>query len=373
MRGSMGFFDDQALTKLVNTALDQSYHDREGGWNSTAVKWWIRFCLARGEDPLQVAPPDAPDAAKLADEMRLMKFEMWLVEGKQPGVEVDTAAGYGSTVQGFLARHFGTKLGAGRPLERLKQMLRGLHRMRGGKPARRVRLALTPDKLAHAFLFLDASDPLQANVRAALAVMLQGLLRGGEAGVSDKRAGDWAPHTHVTRGDVTFEAAIMRIIFAPLKKETTLGAKTASLLIGAPEAHARPFIDATWEVQNMFVVDSVPENAWGDTPMFRDPATGKALTVGQLNRWVQHLMGEIGEQPSEYGSHSLRIGGATALFAQGASELDIRLMGRWDSEIYRIYVRANARRAAQLARDMACVEVGSTIESFPDWDLEVEF
>ena len=372
MRGSMGTYDDHALTQLVTRALDESYHDRQGGWNSTAVKWWFRFCLARGEDPLEVAPPDAPDAAKLADEMRLMKFEMWLVEGKQPGVEVDTAAGYGSTVQGFLARHFGTKLGAGRPLERLKQMLRGLHRMRGGKPARRTRLALTPDKLAHAFLFLDANDPLQANVRAALAVMLQGLLRGGEAGVSDKRAGDWAPHTHVTRGDVTFDGGVMRIIFAPLKKESTLGAKTASLLIGVPEAHARPFVDATWEVQNMFAVDPVAEARWGATPMFRDPASGKALRVGQLNQWVQRLMEAIGETPSDYGSHSLRIGGATALFANGASELDIRLMGRWDSEIYRLYVRANARRMAQLARDMACVEVGPTVEEFADWELEAE-
>ena len=106
--------------------------------------------------------------------------------------------------------------------------------------------------------------------------------------------------------------------------------------------------------------------------MFRDPATGKALRVGQLNQWVQRLMESIGESPSEYGSHSLRIGGATALFANGASELDIRLMGRWDSEIYRLYVRANARRMAQLARDMACVEVGPTVEEFADWELEAE-
>ena len=55
---------------------------------------------------------------------------------------------------------------------------------------------------------------------------------------------------------------------------------------------------------------------------------------------IHNLMASIGETASEFGTHSLRIGGATALFAQGATELVIRTMGRWSSDIHRLYVRA---------------------------------
>ena len=40
------------------------------------------------------------------------------------------------------------------------------------------------------------------------------------------------------------------------------------------------------------------------------------------------------------GNYSLRIGGATALFAAGADPIHIRTMGRWSSDCYRLYVRA---------------------------------
>ena len=48
----------------------------------------------------------------------------------------------------------------------------------------------------------------------------------------------------------------------------------------------------------------------------------------------------VGESPEGYSTHSLRIGGATALFAQGANETVIRTMGRWSSDLHRLYVRA---------------------------------
>ena len=51
-------------------------------------------------------------------------------------------------------------------------------------------------------------------------------------------------------------------------------------------------------------------------------------------------MAAVGENPDHFGTHSLRIGGATALFAGGASETVIRTMGRWSSDLHRLYVRA---------------------------------
>ena len=89
------------------------------------------------------------------------------------------------------------------------------------------------------------------------------------------------------------------------------------------------FVDAAWEVENMLRVD--PAN--GDAPAFRNPRTGRCFTVPELNEEVKRLMRLIGEDPSEYGSHSLRIGGATAMFKAGRGELDIRTAGRWERDL----------------------------------------
>jgi hypothetical protein len=52
------------------------------------------------------------------------------------------------------------------------------------------------------------------------------------------------------------------------------------------------------------------------------------------------MMIAVGEDPTQFGAHSYRIGGATALFQAGADPLVIRTMGRWSSDCYRLYVRA---------------------------------
>ena len=63
----------------------------------------------------------------------------------------------------------------------------------------------------------------------------------------------------------------------------------------------------------------------------------------------------IGEDPRLFGAHSLRIGGATAALAAGIEPSTIRLMGRWSSDVYELYVRMTKQAAAGFA-----VKIGST-------------
>ena len=74
-------------------------------------------------------------------------------------------------------------------------------------------------------------------------------------------------------------------------------------------------------------------------PLFCWP-NGAPLTVDQVRAAVKRTMAAAGLNPDRFGAHSLRIGGATALFAAGADPTVIRTMGRWSSDIYRLYVRA---------------------------------
>ena len=65
---------------------------------------------------------------------------------------------------------------------------------------------------------------------------------------------------------------------------------------------------------------------------------------------VKRLMESVGENPEHFSTHSLRIGGATALFAAGANETIIRTMGRWSSDIYRLYTRACFEQCCEWTR-----------------------
>ena len=57
----------------------------------------------------------------------------------------------------------------------------------------------------------------------------------------------------------------------------------------------------------------------------------------------------LGEDPSQYASHSLRIGGATALHALGVPDAWIMWLGNWKSPAYLLYCRSTTAVPRYLA------------------------
>jgi len=85
-------------------------------------------------------------------------------------------------------------------------------------------------------------------------------------------------------------------------------------------------------------------------PFFR-LRSGRPITVDKLRDWVKRLMQGIGLKPAHFGAHSLRIGGATALFAPA---LTFTACARWGAgsaiAIASTCVRASARRSSGSGR-----------------------
>ena len=54
----------------------------------------------------------------------------------------------------------------------------------------------------------------------------------------------------------------------------------------------------------------------------------------------------------EYDTHSGRIGGVTMLWEQGAKDSEIRRMGRWTSDCWKVYIRFAKQHCEQLARQI---------------------
>ena len=352
---------DDSLERLINLGLDEASADGRRGRNTTGVKAWFAFCADERVSPHRPLDPVSPLWMKLQEEWLAMRFCCALVEER--GVVVTTASQYFSTTQGWHAREHGVKLAGGLKLERLPQMLKGLRRVFGTLPPK-VRRGLAPQALRQAMdILLDPSNPTHANMRAALATAFQGLLRGEEFAIESGSV--WRSADRLTRADlveITFDRLVL--MMHPCKNMKCLKGKSVPLVIGAGGG----YIDAVAEMRNMLRVDPASGSNPAHVPLFRDPSTNACITKRDVHNLVQSLMAAIGENPAHFGTHSLRIGGATSLFAAGADPTVIRTMGRWSSDIYRLYVRACFERCCEWTKRAGSTHVTDVVVDFDEVD-----
>eukprot|EP00966_Prymnesium_polylepis_P194900 4517849-Prymnesium_polylepis.1 len=81
-------------------------------------------------------------------------------------------------------------------------------------------------------------------------------------------------------------------------------------------------------------------------------------------------MVSIGENPGQFGTHSYRTCGATALFAAGADATVIRTMGRWSSDIYWLYVRACFSQTIAWSRKAGLTVVQDVAQEYAEAELD---
>ena len=264
---------------LVRRGIDAATVDGQMGRNTTGVKAWHLFCEAEGLSASRALDPNACLERKLLEEQLCMRFCATIVQDR--AITTKTMATYFGQVQGWHGRAFGVKLCAGLKLNRLPAMLKGLRRILGDE-SRAVRRGIAPQALSMAFArVLDPANPVHANIRAALAFALQGLLRGSEFAVDEGKPVDFA--RHLTRKDVRVITQEQLVVMTlPCKNMRHLNGKTVPLAIGA----GGRFIDAVWEMNNLLRVDPSPKGLAATTPLFCDPATNKPLRTGCLRSCV---------------------------------------------------------------------------------------
>ena len=157
----------------------------------------------------------------------------------------------------------------------------------------------------------------------------------------------------------------MTLMMAPRKSEKHLHGKSCALVIGA----GGEFIDAVAEMRNLLRMDPLRAGQRAaETPLFRRAGTLEPLRTTYVLEITRTLMRSIGEDPSQFGTHSYRIGGATALFAAGADSTVIRTMGRWSSDIHQLYVRACFERCCAWTRRAGSTTVTDVAKVFDEVD-----
>jgi hypothetical protein len=92
---------------------------------------------------------------------------------------------------------------------------------------------------------------------------------------------------------------------------------TGSRAVKAPKTDVNASASASaLDIWNLLLVDPVDPSVAHLTPLFRDPLTNTPLRYDTINSCIKSLMESVCENPAEFSTHSMRIGGATALLAR---------------------------------------------------------
>ena len=340
-------FGSHGADATVQAGLNAATNDGKGGENATGTRAYKTFCRKYNRVPVRPIDPNAPLWVKLSEEMWAMRFIAETVDDRT--ISPATGRAYFGAANAWHLRKTGISFAAGMDLKRLAEMVKGLKKLRDGPP-RQLRRGISPEQLRRGMdIIFPPTSPENANIRAMLATMMQGLMRGREVG----RDGAWDSSTDLARGDLaTLTEERFAFFMRPAKNMKHRRGKTVPIVIGGGGA----FIDACAEMRCMIELDPTQPGQEAETPMFRKP-DGTAYTTDDIRAIVRQICIAINEDPLLFGAHSLRIGGATALFAAGAEPIHIRTMGRWSSDCYRLYVRACFEQTIAWTRKLGSQQV----------------
>ena len=118
--------------------------------------------------------------------------------------------------------------------------------------------------------------------------------------------------------------------------------------------------DAYAALSDLEAADPIPASLRATTPLFSLGRPRNRSTRQQVSAAVRTIIRSSGEtQPArQFAGRSLRVGGATELAARGASDLTIRLLGRWGSDAAHAYTRVSHAQALSLSATLGSAGQG---------------
>lgn len=245
------------------------------------------------------------------------------------------------TIKLYLAaiRFFQVQHGMDDPLKdtpQLSLLLRGAQK----QAKSRTRLPISPALLQKIVTTLLKNKHLCKHDRylyaAAMTIAFFGCIRCGE--ITYPSAGKFNFKKHLTIRDLRISKNTMEVFIKHSKTDQT--GKGTKVIIGPGDHNFCPLK----LVQNFM---HYRKHAASTDALFRFH-NGYLLTRPKLQSALQDTLRVLGLPSHKYGTHSLRIGAATAAATAGIPLDIIKTMGRWSSECYRHYIRAPHKTLSEL-------------------------
>ena len=336
------------LHRQMVESVREAWRDNTKKGMDCAWKQWSIYCRVIAKcDPVFWLDETWPSPAQLMfEDMLLSMFANALVDkGNDPA----TAKTYLSLVRSEHKRLSGRRIGCmpnGDVYGTAPECIKGLMRRKSGNHARRLAI-LEPYLLGWFKVLNTQADPFHRALKACVSACWQGLFRRSElcptasaflTWLSDPRRISHASFSFLP----SFEAPVKCVVDITAIKTDTQYRKGASVELPFDSSSESNAAHNIW-----CMLKGMPLKEGEDpaaTPLFRYSYKNETISVVQLERAVEEMM-EVArlngdwDGQGEAKTHSLRIGGATALYDAGCPEMVIRLAGRWSSDCYMLYVR----------------------------------
>lgn len=259
-----------------------------------------------------------------------------------------------STLKGYLSaiRHLHIEGGYGDPglsgMARLEQVMKGIKAVQAKLPKKAPRLPITPELL---LIMKQSWKQMAAKwnsimLWAAAALCFFGFLRSGEITVPSDSSFDEG--VHLMFDDVAVDStANPRVLKVRIKASKTDPFRVGvNIFVGRTGNELCPVAAVL-----AYMVLRGP----GAGPFFRFQ-DGRHLTRARLVDKVKEAIAAGGVDCSPYSGHSFRSGAATAAAKQGVSESTIKMLGRWKSSAYQLYIKTPRSQLAAVSHHLASLE-----------------
>lgn len=200
----------------------------------------------------------------------------------------------------------------------IRKMLQGCKKLSSNTDMRLPITVHILEKVVQASQMVIGSLYARLRFQAMCTLAFHALLRVGEMTLS---------HNNLQKSDIAFEKAYMMITFRKFKHST-----------GAAVRHKVKSFQNTSICAVSLLHQYVQMRGARPGPVFLSDS-GEAVSRSSFCRELKSALQFTGYPQERYNTHSFRIGAATHLASQRASDAQIRLAGRWSSNAFTSYIR----------------------------------
>lgn len=254
-----------------------------------------------------------------------------------------------NTIKCYLSgvRHLHVAEGFGDPhisaMARLEQVLKGIKATQAKGLRRLVRLPITPEILAKLHVVWSGEGEDGCMLWAAAALCFFAFLRSGELTVPSDSAYD--EKAHLCFQDVAVDSlgnpSTLRVRIKASKTDPfRLG---VDVYVGRTDSNICP-------VAAVLTYMTVRGPDTGPLFVFRD---GRYLTRARFVAQVKQALKRAGVDHTHYSGHSFRSGAATTAARQGIGDATIKMLGRWKSSAYQLYIKTPREQLAAVSQLLA--------------------
>ena len=227
---------------------------------------------------------------------------------------------------------------------RLHLALKGVKRTQAIANPRRARLPITIQLMCGIKDHLSRQPHSYSNIMlwAACCLAFFGFLRVSEFTVPCQ--GTYDPGTHLSLTDISLDNRDNPRLIAVFIKQSKTDPfrKGVALYLGATN---HPVCPVTGVLPYLALRGDQPG------PLFLTE-DGKGLTRQALSVSLDQLFKTLQLQPHNYNTHSFRIGAATTAAQANIPDRCIQVLGRWQSDAYKQYIRMKPRELAQFSKQL---------------------